>query len=132
MYLKKRKIIIRTDVIMEEINCKELKELLERLKPKNIIYTSREGNNYHFIEFINGKLYFDIPNHIDPKHPNIKSIKKEQFCKLLKELKNKKYLIISDFPFRDCRIGAFYGFISILYPNTYSKTKGKISLIKTK
>jgi hypothetical protein len=115
---------------MNNLKFNVLDELLAKLRNKQVIYSSSVGNNYHFVKYSNQRLYFDIPNHNNPKLPNIKSLTKEQFFILLKELKNKKYLITSDFPFKDCRICAFFGFINILYPNTYSKTQGKISLIK--
>ena len=115
-----------------EKHCKELAELLKYLTPNKVIYKSKNNNRYHFKEYKNGRLYFDIPNSITPKKPNIKSITVEQFCKLLLELFKKKILRTNDFPFKDCRIAGLYGFINVLYPDTFIKTHGKISLIKNK
>lgn len=115
-----------------EKHCKELVELLKILTPNMVIYKSKNNNKYHFKEYKNERIYFDIPNHITPKNPNIKSITVEQFCKLLLELLEKKFLITNDFPFKDCRIAGFYGFINILYPDRFIKSHGKISFLKTK
>ena len=104
-----------------ENHCKELDELLKKLKPRTVIYVSNRGNKYHFIEFRNGKLFFDIPNHINSIRPYVKSITEEQFCELLKKLIKIKILIKEDFPFQDCRKAAFYGFVNQLYPNQYTK-----------
>ena len=106
-----------------ENHCKELDELLKKLRPRRIIYTSNRGNNYHFIEFRNGKLFFDIPNHVEPINPRKKLISKEQFCRLLKELIENKILLNENLPFKDCRKAGFYGFVNQLYPNQYIKNR---------
>lgn len=109
-----------------EKQCEELIRLLEIIEPNEKIYISREGGIYRFREYKNNKLFFFIPNRTTPNNPYPKSITAEQFCKLLHKLLQKKILYTSDFPFKDCRIGAFYGFINLLYPNQYRKLRGKI------
>lgn len=95
--------------------CKELSVLIEKLRPKSIIHITRKSNYYHFIEYRNQKLFFDIPNHKSPNTPYKKSIPGDTFCKLINKLEKKSILINKDFPFNDCRKAAFYGFVNILY-----------------
>ena len=110
--------------------CKELEELLKKLKPNEVIYISSKGNKYHFIEHRDRRFFFDIPNHSNPQSPFRKALTEEQLCKLLIILIKNKILTTNNFPFKDYRIAAFYGFINILYPKQYVKTKGKIYLAK--
>lgn len=111
-----------------ENHYKEIDELLKKLKAGQIIYVTNKNNNFYFIEHRINKLFFSIPNHNNPSIPNIKSVSDEQFCKLLRELIKKKRLTTEDFPFKDCRKAAFYGFVNNLFPNTFIKTRGKISI----
>lgn len=107
--------------------CNELIEPLKKLKPNKVIYTSGRGNDYLFSEYRNERLFFHIPNRSHKNAPYTKSLTAEQFCELLKKLLKEKVLVTNDFPFKDCRISAFYGFINILYPKTFIKTHGRIS-----
>ena len=108
--------------------CKKIEELLHKLEPHVIIYTTNKGNNYHFIEYRNNRLYFDIPNHKHPVSPYKKAITEQQFCGLLNKLQTNKILISEDFPFQDCRKAAFYGFVNILCPNKAIKARGQIMI----
>ncbi len=112
--------------------CSALNILLKKLSSKKKIYKSRDDNHYHFLYYKNSRLYFDIPNHGNLKKKYVKSITDYQFCKLHKELFKKKVLYTSDFPFKDCRIGAFYGFIDILYPKMFEKKHGYIIFMTKK
>jgi hypothetical protein len=93
-------------------HCKELEELLKKLKKGKIIHETNKGNHFKFVEYRNHRLYFSIPCHKAPFKPYKKSITDEQFCKLIKKLL-KKILITENFPFHDCRKSAFYGFAKI-------------------
>jgi predicted ribosome quality control (RQC) complex YloA/Tae2 family protein len=106
--------------------CEELKKLLEILKLNKEIYISGRENIYHFREYKDNKLFFYIPNRSNSEKPYSKSITVEQFCELLRKLLEKGRLITADFPFKDCRVSAFYGFVNLLYPNQYIKERGKI------
>lgn len=110
-----------------EKQCKELIKLLNILKRNDVIYISREEGRYLFREYRDNKLFFLIPKRANPNTFNSKSITAEQFCKLLQKLLQEDILYTSDFPFKDCRISAFYGFVNLLYPGRYKRTKGKIS-----
>lgn len=118
---------------MEKENlCKELYELLKKLKPDTIIYETNRHNYFYFIAHIDGKLFFSIPKHKNSSIPYKKSVLDKQFCELLEKLIKKSILTKEDFPFQDCRKSAFYGFINILYPNRFIKKLGKILLIQKK
>ena len=108
--------------------CKELEELLQKLESHCVIYTTSKGNDYHFIEYGNSKLFFDIPNHKNPETPYKKSITGQQLCELIIKLYKNKILLVEDFPFQDCRKAAFYGFVNVLSPNKVTKAKGQIMI----
>jgi hypothetical protein len=94
-----------------------------------LIYTSRNGGNYFYLGIENDKVYFSIPNRQQPERPFQKGITNTQFTKLLQTLVNNGAVVTKDFPFRDCRIAAFYGIVNTLNPNTINKTHDRISLL---
>jgi hypothetical protein len=112
--------------------CKQFEELIKKLKPQKIIHTSNRGFNFHFLEYKNNRLYFNIPNHVSPKNPNKKSITDKQFCQLIIMLNKQKILRTSNFPFQDCRVAAFRGFLNILNSKSYINSRGIITLVKNK
>jgi hypothetical protein len=71
-------------------SCDSIDKHLKILKKDSIIYTTKRGNYFYFVEHKNSRLYFSIPNHNDPQKPYIKSIKVEHFCDLISKLKGRK------------------------------------------
>ena len=104
--------------------CKEIENLLIIIELNQIIYISNKGFEYCFIAYKKEKLFFSIPNHLNPSKPYIKSISKLIFCKLINKLLDEKKIESTDFPFQDCRKAAFYGYLNILYPSAYVKNGG--------
>jgi hypothetical protein len=96
------------------------------------IYHSQNDGEYFFTEIKKDRIYFSIPNRKYPNKPYTKSITKDQFDKLLNLLEQNKELATGNFPFRDCRIAAFFGFVNVLNPNRAIKERGKIKLINSK
>lgn len=115
---------------MKENQCDELKKLLIILKLDKIIYVTKTGNKYSFIEHQSDKLFFKIPSQKNFKGFYRKSISDKQFCELLKKLIVNKILTKNDFPFQDCRKSAFYGFVNLIIPKTFIKGNGYIKMIE--
>lgn len=85
-------------------------------------------------------VFFTIPNRNNPELPYIKGIEKEELEKLWEILIKKRVLTTNCFKtffpelYKEggCCVTAFFGIINYLHPETFTKTRGKISMfIKT-
>lgn len=109
------------------------------------IYTSKNGGIYKLLggrsrRTKNVCILYTIPNNSRYKNPNIKGFQRAELDLLWSILIKNRILTTLDFKNNcpelydegPCCFPAFWGIINVLFPNTFIKSQGKISFLKTK